>query len=243
MPNWDSNDPREFGWQASFRGFVRFTYRGLSFPQGVHPLVAPTFRIALDRLTAHGLALPLPSVGLAAGMWGQEDRNISGTETPSFHSFGLAIDVCAPWNPAGIANPSPSKYRLPDDTSALVEPLGLLWGGSPRFGSRPDRMHLECHLSPQEIGGVAARPASNLFPLPAGYYYGPLYGPSSSISGSYRTDGPYRPGLEAAQQRLGTVSDGFYGPMTAAATRSWQRSHHLKVDGLIGAATWASLFP
>lgn len=243
MPDFDSNDPREFGWYTSFRGFVAFTYQGLSFPQGVHPLAAPPFRIALDRLVAHGLVLPSPRIGLEAGMWGQEDRNIAGTETPSFHSFGLAIDVCAPWNPAGVANPSPSPHRLPDETSDLVEPLGILWGGSPRFGNRPDRMHLELHLSPRELGGLSTMPPHRPFPLPAGYYYGPLAGPSSSISGAYRTDGPYRPGLEEAQRRLGTNADGLYGPMTAAATRSWQLAHHLTADGLIGLQTWLSLFP
>lgn len=246
MPNWDSNSPTEFGWDPAFSGWVPFVFRGHSFPQGVHPLVVGLFTSALNVLCARGLELPPVSMGLAAGMWGAEDRPIAGTTTRSFHSYGLALDVAAPWNGQGLFDPASSPYRLHDNTSALVEPFGILWGGSQRFAPKYDRMHLEVHLSPDEVrqrqgpghgGGTAP------FPLPKGYYYGPYEGPAESISGSARTDGPYRAGLEAAQHKLGTNPDGFYGPMTAAAARSWQRAHHLVADGLIGPATWASLFP
>lgn len=248
MPNFDSNDPREFGWSLSFRGFVPFVYHGHSFPQGVHPAVVGVFTRALDRLTSSGLVLAPLSMGLAAGMWGQEDRTIKGGSTPSFHAYGLAIDVNAPWNGWGVTNPAPSPYRLADNTSALVEPLGILWGGSVRFGDRPDRMHLECHMSPAELGRptppTLPPPRGGLrFPLPAGYYYGPLSGPTTSISGAGPADGPYRPGLETAQRRLGTTADGLYGPLTALAARTWQRRHGLQDDGLIGVLTWTSLFP
>lgn len=248
MPDFNSNNPVEFGWDPTFTGFPSFFHGGFSFPQGVHPWVAPIFHQALQRLLTAGLVFPPLRMGLGAGMWGAEQRSIAGTNTRSFHSFGLAIDVCAPWNPAGVANPNPSPYRLPDETSDLVEPLGLLWGGSPRFGSRPDRMHLECHLSPSEVASSVpaprpSPPGPHPFPLPRGYYYGPLDGPTESISGLYRTDGPYRPGLAMAQHKLGCNADGFFGAMTAAAARSWQQHHSLTVDGLIGVSTWTSLFP
>lgn len=248
MPDFASNDPREFGWSLDFRGFVPFVDHGLSFPQGVHPLVAQVFAAALSRLRADGLGWPAANVGLGAGCWGQENRTIAGSSTQSFHSFGLAIDVFAPHNPAGVSNPSPSPYRLPDNTSALVEPLGVLWGGSPRFGDHPDRMHLEIHLSPAELSAVRGVPPArgsqeHPFPLPESYYYGPLAGPARSISGNFRTDGPYRAGLALAQARLGVTADGYFGPLTMLAARVWQERHALVADGLIGRRTWDSLFP
>ena len=248
MPNWDSNDPREFGWSEDFRGFVPFVYHGLSFPQGVHPLVAPIFTEALTRLRAAGVSWPPARVGLGAGMWGQEYRSIAGSSVKSFHWFGIAIDVLAPWNPRGASSPDPSPYRLPDRTSALVGPLGLLWGGSPRFGSNPDRMHLECHLSPLEISGrpwpgTPAAGAGHPFPLPADWYFGPRAGPNESISGQVPSDAKWRPYLALAQVKLRVIADGYYGPTTAAAVIGWQTRHGLAADGLIGARTWASLAP
>jgi D-alanyl-D-alanine carboxypeptidase/Putative peptidoglycan binding domain len=259
VPNFDSNDPRQFGWSLDFRDFVPFTYAGLSFPQGVHPLVSEVFTVALNRLVSAWLVMPPASEGLGAGMWGQEDREVTGGGPRSFHEYGLAIDVCAPQNPYGVSDPPASPRRLPDNTSSLVEPLGLLWGGSPRWGSHRDRMHIENHNSPAELRALYAKwdqgaphpvpgptvpsqPGRGHFPLPAGYYYGPLNGPVESISGFPASDRTYRPGLELAQSRLGVAADGFYGPITAAAVRRFQGKHHLVVDGLIGPKTWASLF-
>ncbi len=243
MPNFDSNDPREFGWQRAFRGFVPFVYRGFQFPQGVHPLAAPWFTTALDRLMTAGLVLPPLSMGLSAGMWGQQSREVTGGGTLSFHWFGLAIDVAAPWNPYGAAVPEASPHRMPVNTSDLIADLGMLWGGSPRWGQHRDWMHIELHRSPQECGSlpVPVVGAGHLFPLPGGCYYGPFEGPTESISGAGSHDARYRPGLAIAQGRLGVAQDGLYGPVTALAVRTWQMRHSLAVDGLIGPVTWASL--
>lgn len=253
MPNFDSNDPREFGASLAFRAFVPFVYQGRLFPQGVHPACVGVFQRALARLQAAGLELPPSSMGLAGGFWGQEDRMTKSGDAISFHQFGYAIDVAAPWNPWRVKNPPASPYRLPDNTSALLEPLGLLWGGSPRWGDNCDRMHLENHNTPAELGAypplhspgpphVPVTPGVPAFPLPFGYYYGPYSGPAQSISGQGIHDGPYRAGLALAQGKLRVTADGLYGPHTAAAATSWQAAHHLVADGLIGPLTWRSLF-
>ena len=44
------------------------------------------------------------------------------------------------------------------------------------------------------------------------------------------------------QQRLGISADGRFGAGTREAVVSYQRSHGLGVDGVVGAETWASLF-
>ena len=55
------------------------------------------------------------------------------------------------------------------------------------------------------------------------------------------------PDVEYAQGRLndhadaGLDTDGIFGPLTLAATRSYQDDHTLVVDGIIGPHTWASL--
>ncbi len=44
-----------------------------------------------------------------------------------------------------------------------------------------------------------------------------------------------------AQQLLGVTADGIFGPITAAATRSFQLKKGLQVDGVIGPQTWTAL--
>ena len=43
------------------------------------------------------------------------------------------------------------------------------------------------------------------------------------------------------QARLALVRDGFYGPITTAAVKDFQRANDLTVDGVVGAKTWAVL--
>lgn len=84
------------------------------------------------------------------------------------------------------------------------------------------------------------------FPLPLGYYYGPLEGPKQSISGRHRTDtDAMRAGLRAWQQRMRdrgwtVTSDGYYGSQTRSVAIAFQREKGLVADGLIGPATWSA---
>jgi len=250
VPVFDSNDPSEFGWTLGPRWVVPFSYGGHSFPSGLDSRLVGVFTLALDRLCAvPGFALH-SGLGLGDGMWGYEDRNVTGGTSKSFHAFAAALDVNAPWNQYGARIPAPSPWRLPLNTSEIVEPLGLLWGGGSRWGSHRDWMHIENHNTPAEAAGYSAggrRPpapapgAGAPFPLPSGSYYGPLSGPASSISGAGRSDGPYRPGLRIAQGHLHVTADGLYGPITALATTKFQAAHGLVADGLIGPRTWAAL--
>lgn len=91
---------------------------------------------------------------------------------------------------------------------------------------------------------TAKQPSPPKFPLPDGYYYGPLEGPARSISGSYKTDtAEMRKGLATWQQRMkdrGWIIkvDGYYGPQTGNCARQFQKQVKLPVDGLIGINTW-----
>lgn len=84
------------------------------------------------------------------------------------------------------------------------------------------------------------------FPLPAGWYFGPLDGPVSSVSGlrQRRADGkPGHRGLQAWQQRMADrgwsiTADGRYGDQTEAVARAFQEDKGLRVDGRIGILTW-----
>lgn len=244
MPRFGSYDPSAWGWpRCSDQRYESFSYAGHSFPSGVVVGHGRYWTRALDILCAQpGFRLP-DSTGLDAGCWGQECRPIAGTNRWSFHSYGLALDVAAPWNPARAGPPAASPHRLPVNSGDLLRDMGIEWGGD--WASSLDWMHIETHLTPDEMAdwlemGDGAS-SSGSFPLPAGHYYGPYSGPEQSISGSGRNDAQWRAGLASAQTVLGVPADGYYGPITAAATRAWQSAHGLVVDELIGPATWASL--
>lgn len=239
-----SVDPASFGWQRGAAArIVRYSYAGHSFPQGVAAGTEGLWTRALGILCAQpGFRLP-ESTGLDAGMWGYADRVIAGTSTWSWHAYGLAVDIAAPWNPQGQRGRGASPHSLPGDTGRLLSPLRIVWGGD--WIGQPDRMHLEIHATPAQVAALAGGhepPATGTpYPLPAGYYYGPRSGPVRCISGQLPSDAPYRPGLARAQGVLRVDTDGRWGPVTDQSCRTWQAAHGLTADGLIGPITWASL--
>lgn len=103
-----------------------------------------------------------------------------------------------------------------------------------------------------QLHGNCAAPSAPVFPLPAGYYYGPKEGPKESISGMAGEPQAWIDGLKTAQARLNLHLqgsgkapigvDGKYGNQTRDATKWFQSARGLSVDGLIGANTWHSLW-
>lgn len=43
--------------------------------------------------------------------------------------------------------------------------------------------------------------------------------------------------VKLCQRIVGTKTDGDFGPLTESAVKSWQRSHHLSADGVVGPQT------
>lgn len=86
------------------------------------------------------------------------------------------------------------------------------------------------------------------FPLPRGWYFGPLDGPLRSVSGyrhRLRNGRPGHEGLKAWQARMADRGwaidvDGLYGPQTAKVARAFQTEKGLDVDELVGPETWAA---
>lgn len=82
------------------------------------------------------------------------------------------------------------------------------------------------------------------FPLKPGHWYGPESRDRRNHSGYYARD---RAGIRQLQQRLKDRGwrinvDGRYGTATRDVVRSFQREKRLRVDGAVGAQTWAALW-
>lgn len=101
---------------------------GLSFT--VNKAAAPIFEAFVNDLWAQGYH-PV-SVG------GYNVRNIAGTNTPSLHSYGFAIDIDPTKNP--VTWNGKNITSLPPNIAALAAKYGLSWGGS-WSGSKRDPMH------------------------------------------------------------------------------------------------------
>lgn len=142
-----SQDPSSFGWQRA-AGIVPFNYGGmLTGVAGGTP-----------GLWSALLAALAPSIpGGIKTLGGYENRaNVNNPSMASFHSYGLAMDVNAPWNPNGVSGYGRSgQYVIPSGPAhALAAQFGMLWGGD--FTGTPDPMHFEIHLPPSAIGGAIA---------------------------------------------------------------------------------------
>jgi D-alanyl-D-alanine carboxypeptidase len=74
--------------------------------------------------------------------WSYENRAVRGGVAKSNHAFGIAIDINA------LANPLGTTGDMPTEVVRQWEAEGGGWGGD---WSRPDPMHFETHLTPEEI--------------------------------------------------------------------------------------------
>jgi cell wall-associated NlpC family hydrolase len=66
-------------------------------------------------------------------------------------------------------------------------------------------------------------------------------GPTVSATCATVGTGATGPAVATLQRAVGAAADGDYGPATAAAVQSWQHRHHVRVTGVIDAATWKAL--
>ena len=90
----------------------------------------------------------------------------------------------------------------------------------------------------------APKPKTPAFPLPQGHWYGVESSSPKNHSGYHAKD---RAGIRQLQQGLRDRNwrisiDGRYGPATRNIVRAFQKKAGIRVDGAVGAETWAAIF-
>lgn len=183
----------------------------------------------------------------AGGTW--VVRNIGGTNIPSLHSYGIAMD----WNPS--KNPwKTCTTNIPQNM--IVEVLALrtgngkpvfTWGGNWRPCSNADPMHFQIDCSPADLlTGIKGIPVTPT-PTPPGGTVSVTVTRSTVQEGDKNTangsDEKIVQGLLHAHgygATAGTV-DGIIGSKTDTAIRQFQSAKKLTVDGIVGANTWKAL--
>ena len=104
---------------------------------------------------------------------GYADRNIAGTNTPSYHSRGAAIDINPAENPMG----SQRITDMPDGTRQAAKAMGLGWGLD--WPNKSDAMHFSA--GKYELGSLTAR-TGGIFSGPESGYLAELHGDESVSS-------------------------------------------------------------
>ncbi len=153
----------------------------------------------------------------------------------SNHLSGTALDLCAdelPWK----------QYTMPQDQVDTVHRGLALFEGNVYWGrdwgaGDQDEMHFQCGYNTWKnprFAEFAQRlrdgylnifgpPDPLAFPLPMGYYYGPLDGPDNCISGDYPTDSQgAKDGLGRWQTKLGLPVTKHWDDATAKAATELQ---------------------
>lgn len=143
-------DARDRGWGAGWpaqrvKDMSWITVRGVTAPNGVHKLLAPTVTWLLEETMRRGYKLT------PGWCWGYCCRPIAGTSTASNHSWGLAVDLNAPTNPMR----SPLTTDMPDWMVTLWENNGFRWGG--KYTGRKDAMHFEFMGTPADALALAPK--------------------------------------------------------------------------------------
>ena len=104
---------------------------------------------------------------------GYADRNIAGTNTPSYHSRGAAIDINPAENPMG----SQRITDMPKGTREAAKAMGLGWGLD--WPNKSDAMHFSAGR--YELGTLTAR-TGGIFSGPESGYLAELHGDESVSS-------------------------------------------------------------
>ena len=140
----------------SDRGTLVFE-EAVGFPGGVHEDIADLVSILL-RVSEHR-----GYINLQPGWcWGAACRPIKRpdgtlTDTPSNHSWGLALDINAPENGFGAAT-----HTIPVDMARLWNDYGFGWGGD--YSGAKDWMHMEQVGSPGDVVRYTRRARRELLP-------------------------------------------------------------------------------
>ena len=170
--------------------------------------------------------------------WGWADRNVIGSATDvSNHAGGYAVDLNATQWALGA---KASIYLTQAEIDAVHVQLrfydGVIrWGGD--YVGRTDPMHFEIIGTPEQVAAVWARISAPPPPPPH-----PAGRPTIA-------KGARGPAVWDLQRKLTTAyplynkyaPTGFFGDLTDAGVREFQRRSQLVVDGIVGPKTWAAL--
>jgi D-alanyl-D-alanine carboxypeptidase len=126
------------GWPSCQSGQIDsgFSVSGTRFPGGMRHELCELVSMLVQECKNRGYQFGTDS-DPSYGCWGYSCRCISGSDNPSNHSWGLAVDINAPSNPYT----SPLVTDMPGWMPDLWNQYGFRWGGD--YSGSKDAMHYE----------------------------------------------------------------------------------------------------
>lgn len=176
-------------------------------------------------------------------------RPIRGTDRPSNHSWGLAVDINWRNNPHREELVTDMPFWMPE----LWWRYRFYWGGW--YRDRPDAMHYEFIGTPQEARALTEAARAN-FPESGQVIADSESTPISGRDGFEEYLFDISPGqrqvrrgsagedVKFIQRALGFPDeqvDGLFGLNTETAVKNHQRENSLTPDGIVGPRTWSVL--
>jgi D-alanyl-D-alanine carboxypeptidase len=131
-----------------------FSVSGTRFPGGMRHELVDLTTMLVQECKNHGYRFGTDS-DPSYGCWGYSCRCISGSSTPSNHSWGLAVDINAPANPYT----SPLVTDMPSWMPDLWNEYGFRWGGD--YSGSKDAMHYEFMGSVSDAANETAKAKAN----------------------------------------------------------------------------------
>lgn len=143
------------GWPNCQPGRINsgFSVSGTRFPGGMRVELVDLTSMLVQETKNRGYRFG-NSGDPSYGCWGYSCRAISGSSSPSNHSWGLAVDINAPSNPYT----SPLVTDMPGWMPDLWNQYGFRWGGD--YSGSKDAMHYEFMESVQAASEHTARARS-----------------------------------------------------------------------------------
>jgi hypothetical protein len=129
---------------------VKLSRSGTSIAGGVHRGIAELFTLVGNEIERRGYMFH------PGWCWGAECRAISGSNTPSNHSWGLAVDINAPNNPYT----SSGQHDIPDWAYNLFRSYGFGCGAD--YSGKKDWMHVEAMGTPSDMAAMTALARRNI---------------------------------------------------------------------------------
>ncbi|MDD5652453.1 MAG: M15 family metallopeptidase [Candidatus Moranbacteria bacterium] len=116
------------GWSLRDKAFIHRNWIGFL----CHKLLVPKFQDAFQNVVDRKLADKIKTFDGCLN-----ERPIRGGKNPSTHSWGVAIDLNAKWNPMGK-----KEFEMDRDLAKCFEDAGFIWGGRWQ-GRYTDAMHFQ----------------------------------------------------------------------------------------------------
>lgn len=142
------------GWQSGWPNCTGINQFGLaqvigprsgqSIQGGVNKRIQPLCQLLINQMEKGGYLLQ------PGWSWGYGCRAISGTSTPSNHSWGLAMDINAPTNPYT----SSGQHDIPNWVYDMFRRFGFGCGAD--YSGRKDWMHVEAMGTPGDMDIMTA---------------------------------------------------------------------------------------